>query len=656
MATIEQLSQALVNADKAGDADAARALAAEITKMKSEPSDHSNFERLITGEPMKPKYDIPYGAGAAWTDAATGGMAGKASAGLNALLRAPFTDKTIGEEYDELYGSLKQAREKYAEESPKANLAANIGGGVIGGGQLMSGAGNLLSRIPGVNTVFNSGIVGRTAADLAGGAAFGGVSAAGYDEDIAKGAAIGGAMGAVARPVLALGGAGLNTAAGLMGLGNRGRAANAMAEAVARSGRSVDDITDDLTRAVAEGQPQYTVADALGNSGQRMLSGIVRTPGDGRQAVVEALQARQAGQGRRIQNALTEGFGSPQTAQQTEAAQRAMRTADARTNYGAARAGARSVNPTKAIEAADEFLGTAGSLPRTGIADDSVEGVVRRARSLLTDGDNVVSDFDTAFRAKVELDNMIESGSGTIQAKLKPIRDALDASLEDASDTYRNARDTYRQQSQALEAVQTGRDAARRGRVEDTIPTFTNMRPDQQQGFRAGYADDYIADVQKAVGPMTNKARPLISDATAQEFPAFAIQGQGDTLMNRIGREQRMFETANTALGGSKTADNLADTADASGFDPMIIGNILTGNWPAAAKTALAQSAAGISGRNQATRDMIARALMESSPTRANAELAGAVARGQRLTNAQQMVIKALIGGSVGATAGGTAN
>lgn len=603
-----------------------------------------------------PQYDIPYGTGAAWTDAATGGMAGKASAGISALLRAPFTDKTIGEEYDELYGSLKEAREKYAEENPKTNMAASIGGGVIGGGQLMSGAGNLLSRIPGVNTAFNSGIVGRTAADLAGGAAFGGISAAGYDEDITKGALIGGAMGAVARPVMAVGGAALNTVGGLVGVGNRGRAANALSEAVARSGRSVDDITDDLARAAAEGQPQYNVADALGNSGQRMLSGIVRTPGDARQGVVEALQARQAGQGRRIQNALEEGFGSPQTAKQTEAAQKALRSADASTNYGSARAAAGSVNPMKAIEAADEFLGTAGSLPRTGIADDSVEGVVRRARALLTDGENVVSDFDTAFRAKVELDNMIENGSGTVQSKLKPIRDALDASLEDASDTYRNARDTYRQQSQALEAVQTGRDAARRGRVEDTVPTFTGMRPDQQQGFRAGYVDDYIADVQKAPGPMTNKARALISDATAQEFPAFAIQGQGDTLMNRIGREQRMFETANTALGGSRTADNLADTADASGFDPMIIGNIVSGNWPAAAKNALAMSAAGISGRNQGTRDMIARALMESSPTRANAALAGAVARGQRLTKAQQRVIQALIGGTVGATAGANAD
>jgi hypothetical protein len=152
----------------------------------------SHIGNGATAQAEKPAYELPYGAGQAWTDAATGGMAGKAGAALNAAIRAPFTDKTFGEEYDELYGSLKTARDKYAEESPTANMAASIGGGVIGGGQLMSGAGGLLGRIPGVNTVFNSGIVGRTAADAIGGAAFGGLSAAGYDQDVGTGALIGG--------------------------------------------------------------------------------------------------------------------------------------------------------------------------------------------------------------------------------------------------------------------------------------------------------------------------------------------------------------------------------------------------------------------------------------------------------------------------------
>lgn len=601
----------------------------------------------------KPKYDIPYGFGSSWTDAVTGGLAGKAASALNAAIRAPFTDKTFGEEYDELYGSLKAARDRYQEENPNASLASNIGGGVIGGGALMGAAGNVASRaFPAVAARLNQGVAGRAATDALGGLGFGSLSGYGYDTGVLEGAALGGALGAVSRPLLAAGGSAVSSVGGLMGLGNTGRAQTALADAVARSGRTVDEISDDLARAAAEGQPEYMVADAMGNAGQRMLTGVARSPGDMRQTIAETLMRRQAGQGRRLQSALTEGFGSPQTRQQTESALTALRRAEAGVNYPAARQAAGSVDPTGAISRADEFLGTAGSLPRTNISDDSVEGAVRRARALLTDGENIISDFDTAFRAKVELDNMIENASPTIQGRLIPIRNELDRALERSSDLYANARDTFRRQSQDIEAANIGRDAAMRGRIEDTIPQFQQMtRPEQQAAFRAGYVDPYIADIQKATGPMTNKARPLISDATATEFPAFAVPGEGQRLMDRIAREQRMFETANSALGGSRTAENLSDIADASGFDPTMITALAGGGIKAAALQALTRGANALAGRNTQTRDLIAQALMETSPTRANAELLRAVQRGDNLQDLQQRISRALIGAPVAAVA-----
>ena len=42
------------------------------------------------------------------------------------------------------------------------------------------------------------------------------------------------------------------------------------------------------------------MADAMGNAGQRMLSTVARAPGEGRTAVVQALDARQGDQGRRL--------------------------------------------------------------------------------------------------------------------------------------------------------------------------------------------------------------------------------------------------------------------------------------------------------------------------------------------------------------------
>jgi len=575
------------------------------------------------------------------------GLPGKASMGVNALIRAPFTDKTVGEEYDTLRNQYQNARKKYAEENPVKNTAASIAGSIYGGAALGGAAGNVVGRVaPRVGQLFNSTYAGRMAGDAVSGATQGALSAYGHDEDVGTGAAIGGVVGGLSRPVIDAGSALLSSIGGLTGIGNQMRANSAVSEAMQRSGQSADDVANDLATAAAQGQPEYMVADSLGNSGQRMLTGVARSPGDMRQQIQEQLMRRQAGQGRRIQNALTEGFGNPQTQQQTEAALTALRRTDANVNYPAARQAAGTVDPTAAIARADEFLGTGGSLPRTNIANDSVEGAVNRARSLLTDGDNIISDFDTAFRAKVELDSMIENGNPTIQGRLIPIRNELDRALENASDVYANARDTFRRQSQDIEAANIGRDAAMRGRVEDTIPRFQAMtRPEQQAAFRAGYVDPYIADVQKAAGPMTNKARPLISDATAAEFPAFAAPGQGQQLMDRIGREQRMFETANSALGGSRTADNLSDIADVQSFDPTMIGMLATGNFKGAALRGLQQGINTVQGRNTATRDAIARMLLENDPQAARDILRSAQTSGNNVSRVREALIRALTSG-----------
>lgn len=604
----------------------------------------------IGNAPAAPK-DVgnqPIDASTVYVDEMLGGLPGKAAAGLNALVRAPFTGNSVVDEYNKLRGQYQNAREQYATDHPIANTAASIGGAVQG----MGTAGRLASAAigtvaPAASAAINSTLAGQMGLDAAGGAAQGAVSGYGHDQDVGTNALIGGVTGGLARPVIAAGSGILGAVGGLVGVGNNSRARAALAEALQRSGATPQDIGSELATAAAQGQPEYTVADALGNSGQRMLSGIARAPGDMRQTIAETLQARQAGQGRRLSNTLIEGFGNPQTAQQTEAAQLALRSADANVNYGAARAAATPVDPTGAIQAADNFLqpGASGVMSNgTNIADDSVEAAVRRAKGYLTDGNSIVSDFSAAHRAKVELDSMIENGNPSVQRQLIPIRNALDDSLASASQPYSTARDTFRQQSQALEATNTGRDAAMRGRIEDTIPQFQALRPDEQAGFRAGYVDPYIADIQKAAGPMTNKARPLISDATAAEFPAFAAPGQEAVLPQRIAREQRMFETANSALGGSKTADNAADIADVQGFDPSMIGAFATGGVKGAAIHALAKALNATQGRNQATRDLIARSLLQTNSTQATTDLAQSLAHGQHLTDAQNALVRALIG------------
>jgi hypothetical protein len=605
------------------------------------------------GTPAKPDTGNQHmDAGNVFVDEMLFGLPGKAASAMNAAVRAPFTDKSFGEEYGTLRDQYQNSRKEYATEHPVANTASSIAGSIYGGVATGSAAGNVLGRVaPGVTHALQSSYGGRMAADAAAGLTQGGLSAYGHDQDIGTGALIGGVAGGLARPVMDAGGAALRTIGGLVGVGNEGRAQSAIASALSRSGQAPADVANDLGNAVAQGQPQYTVADALGNSGQRMLTGVARSPGDMRQTIAETLQNRQAGQGERLVNALSEGFDAPTTANQARTAMTTARDAAADVNYEAARQGAGTVDPSAAIQAADNFLtpGASGVMnPGSNIADDSIESAVRKARSYLTDGNSVLSDFNAAFRAKNELDGMIQGAKPAVQRQLIPIRNALDDSLASASQPYSAARDQFRQQSQAINAVDQGAAAtSARSRAADNIDQFQGMPADQQQAFRQGYADPYIARVESAsASPSTNKARMLITEKTGQEFPAFAAPGRGDILGDRIAREQRMFETANAALGGSRTADNAADMADIQGFDPTMISAFATGGIKGAALHGLQKGINAVQGRNSQTRDMIARMLLQGDPTQAAADLSRAVAKGTQLTRTQEALIKALIGGT----------
>lgn len=563
---------------------------------------------------------------------ATFGFGDKAIAGVRSL----FTGKSYADELAEQRRQTEGSRRR----SGLAGTAAELAGGVRALGPLAA-RGFTATRFAGAAAPGLPRLAALTGGAAADGAVIGGVSALGNDSDVATGVATGALIGGITPGALAIL---RNTFAPLFARLAPNRAANAAIEnLVARSGRTPQQIVQDLETAAREGQGgSYTVADALGNPGQRMLSTVARTPGDARRQVVEALEQRQAGQGRRISRFLEEGFGTPQTAAQTETARTAARRASGNLNYGDARAQAGAVDTSRAIQELDQIV-RPGVTPLigTGAADNGVYATLSRMRALLGRGNTQVSDFDRAFMAKQEMDAIIEQG-GVAANLLRPARNALDEALETASAPYANARNSYRQASREIDAVDIGRNAARRGRVEDTIPQFQGMTAGEQSGFRAGYVDPLIEATQgAAVG--VNKARPLINDATAAEFPVFAAPGRGAQLQRQLGREQTMFETRNHALGGSRTADNLADQAEMSLIDPTILGNIVTGNWGAAAASLGRQSIANLQGLAPSVRNRIATFLLERVPNAAGQRMADALMQGRRLTQREAANLRVLM-------------
>jgi hypothetical protein len=469
--------------------------------------------------------------------------------------------------------------------------------------------------------------LGKYAGAAVDGALFGGVNAVGNDQSFTQGAGIGAvlgplgqAVGDVAAPILR------PVTSRLFPEKATSRVLqNAMDEAKV----TPDQIADDLARAKADGQDVYSVADAMGYPGQRLASTVARTPSEGRAPMVEFLEKRQAGQGRRIATALSEGFGDPATALQRTTALKEARKAGGDINYNAARANATPVDTSGVISKIDDMAGIPPGGATDGITPDTISGALLRARSLLTSATKSQKfDFSTLVRVRKDLNDMatkaFNAGATGQGGALKDVVRSLDEALASASTPYRNALEQYAKDSKVIDAVDKGRAASMRGRFEDTIPAFSKLSPEEQAAYRAGYADPLIADTQKAATGV-NKARPLINDATEAEFPAFAAPGQADKLGARIRREQTMFETRQAALGGSKTADNMADEAALSIIDPSIVGNLLSGNLTGAAKNAILQAVSALKGQPPRVRQLLSEALRETNPNIARQKLNAAM-------------------------------
>jgi hypothetical protein len=298
----------------------------------------------------------------------------------------------------------------------------------------------------------------------------------------------------------------------------------------------------------------------------------------------------------------------------------------------------------------------------SGIAGDSIDDALRGFRNRLSVPQEklepgvlskTLADFDRVLGVKKDLRDAIEvasrAGQNNRARELGKIHSVLDQALEEASPAYRMANDQFATASRAIDAIDTGRAAASgRSRAPDNIAAFQRMAPEEQSAFRAGYVDPLIArNESMAVSPTTNKARPLMTTKTGQEFPAFAAPGQADRMGNRIAREQRMFETANAALGGSKTADNLADAAEMAKFDPSVMAKLFSGRPVAAVMEAVTKLINEGKGMPPGVLERVGQALMTTDPNAARAVLSAAQQTVQRNAVRQAIASQMLRGAAL---------
>ena len=145
MATLEQLERALINADKAGDADAARQLAAVINRARREqPSaaiPDTQVQETIQMKPEPSAIDQAIGAGeTALTIAtgATGGTLGTIGGTLKGLAEQILSGK---------YGDV-QANQLVQQQAMKGAQAMTWAPRTQVGQEQVSAIGDVLSNVP----------------------------------------------------------------------------------------------------------------------------------------------------------------------------------------------------------------------------------------------------------------------------------------------------------------------------------------------------------------------------------------------------------------------------------------------------------------------------------------------------------------------------
>lgn len=548
------------------------------------------------------------------TAAIAGGMQG---AGFN------FGDEAIGAAGRVLEGPgmgrvrREQARgviDKAREENPWTYGTAEMGGAVTTG--LATGA-------PLVNAARHSPMLTGGGIGAAEGFLHGAGRGEGMTDRLQKGG-VGSAIGlpigymspALANGISSAGRAAVDPLAGAMNMGNKGRGRRAVADALQRSGKTVDEVDDAVRQAAREGQPEFMVADALGRPGQRMLTGVAKQPGDAREEIAKFLTERQAGQSDRMSASLADAFDAQGTATQRVDDLTEARTVAANEAYGNARTSAGPVDVSGAVNMVDDRIGAAEG---AGLRLNDTDRLLAQRRDELVGEGGQTIDFDRVLSTKKELSNDIgvamRAGAADRARDLTPLKNALDEALEKSSPGYRAANDDFARASSEIDAVSQGSAAAgSRTRAADGIDQFNGMTPAQQDEFRRGYGDALIGKVE-GQREGVNSAAALDTPKRKAEIAAYAKNPE--VIGRQLDRERTMAETGHHALGGPATAENLADMAEVNMYSgPMMQAgsDLLRGNFGSAIGNLGYAAQPLLTGRNAGTREEIAKALLSRDP------------------------------------------
>ncbi|GEM_PF-2682937 len=657
MPTREELYTALRNADKAGDVEGARRLAAYIQSMPETVA-----EPAIQQSPVRDRSMILDGAKGALAGAGLGfgnlvlgaqRLAGKGLVALDDMTSSPTLSTLVtGKKPQSAVGRagewlvkdaeagkarLAQENAPYKEASPLANLTGEVGGGIVATlpvGGLLPGALRTASTAKGV-----VGIVPRAGQAAGVGAVYGGVTgAAGSNADTfggmladgAQGAAVGATVGGVSTPaVAALGAVSRNVGQRVSKTKAADFAREKIAEALARDARGTlattgqtNPLYQAASRFVKLGD-EAVVADAGGRNTNQLLDTLVTLPGRTKEKAFNVLHERTAGVGGRMRAAAEDTLGTQgQRLPSTVDSLIARRQQDSAPLYNQLRQV--DIQPSAQlvdiVKAADDLgatklgreIATARQMPFTLDAGQP-------ARWNMGDLDHVKQGIDQvlASRKAMNPDGTLTPIGHAYQALKTKLVGALDdatTNSQTGTSLYREARAAFATPSSLIDAANAGRSAITRDEAS-IAKIVKGMSDNELQAFRIGAYEGLHAKLGTQ-GGQTNIMNMWKEPATQEKLRAiFGNERSYRQFAASVAKEAQLKRLQSVGTG-SQTAARQAATEDL-GLSAMTDAGVAFG----AAKSGNLLGALG-AGKNawnrvavpQAVRDQMGNMLLSRGP------------------------------------------
>jgi len=578
------------------------------------------------------------------------GMQGATFGGGDELVAAGatvFGNKPYSENLQSERDKLSMGSDQY----PATSMLANIGG----------------SLAPGVPMAKAVGVGGPLAQSLraagtgaASGAAYGfGMGQGGLKERLANVPTAGavGAVGGVVGPKLVQGLAKTGRIAA------RGIVSNEMKDGMGIGPNSMADrkVNDLLVEAMrgrkslpssSQYGPDMMLGDVLDNGST--MNGIVRSSGQGRDAIVNALKERQLGQGTRVIQGVEDAFGTSGSARKKSAALTEGRTLVANFDYGLAREQAVAVDPSVIIaklRKAEAPIGVSGEIPK-GTGKTKIAKVMGKYRKMLVNKKGKkVTDYEALLAVRKDMGDeafKLKVKHPHAASQLRAVRDSMDELLASGSPSYKKALNNYREESQIIDDLKLGGEMNNGSiwRHKDTVnefnkiaaprtpsghvfkkPTPSGVSPTadmytqhayekalllanrRADAVRSGYTDKITGRIAMQ-RPYADKTAGLVRGNLKTHSDLMGMAKDPKGLGRILNDESKMHETFAKVTGGSKTADNAADALKVEGIDPSVIGALISGK-PVRAAVNLGRGMVNVATNNSPSfREALARRLL----------------------------------------------